>query len=382
MEDKRILEYQYLKQLNKYMKNTEKIFIPGKDKPFIYPKQLEIHLPSDRNITCNLGCEHCFSTLYKKSLGKWESEGLKLLENLKGKIPYSIFGGAYTEPTANPYLFPYLDIVKKFGNHFGLHTNGTYLLDLEEKQRFLTNVHDISTDKTDYISISLDAGSGKSWSSLKKSPADNFWKILSAIEKMTNIRDKSNKESHAIRVVYLVSEVTCDLSEFEFITSFAKMCGIDSLRFSIPYDYYNKHFDSVREYKKNTENMLSEIVKNNTKHLVSKDKSCHPYIFYNDSYYTDIDRFNFDTCYYGFFQITLGADGYVYPCSAVAAPTAKHLRRGVVSSELSVFKDQCWEIQNNPVKCKSDCFKHGLRGNRMALEINEYFNGEGNNVFE
>lgn len=372
--DKRIREYRYLEQLNEYIETAERKYIEGEEKSFIYPKQLEIHLPSDRQIPCNLACKHCFSTLYKKELGRWEPAGLKLLHNLKGDIKYHIYGGAYCEPTANPFIFSYFATTKMYNNHFGLHTNGTYLLELERSQKFLTNCHEISTDKEDYISVSLDAGSGLSWQALKKKDKSNFWNILQAIEMMANIRDKKNKNSHAIRLVFLVSEPNCHQEEFEFIASLAKMYKLDSVRFSVPYDYYSRDFADVKKYKDTIEDVIAEKVEASTRHLISKSEDEKPYIFWNPPYFTDIERFNFEKCFYGLFQITLSADGYIYPCSAVAAPSASHLRRGEITSDLEIFKRQCWDIQNNPVNCKTDCFDHGLRGNRMALEINEYYN--------
>jgi MoaA/NifB/PqqE/SkfB family radical SAM enzyme len=380
IQDKRIKEYRYLEQLKQYINTAEKryLVIEEEDKPFIYPKQLEIHLPSDRQTACNLACTHCFSTLYTKELGRWEPEGLKLLHNLHGDIPYHIYGGAYCEPTANPFLFPFFATTKMYGNHFGLHTNGTYLLELEKNHRFLTNCNEISTDKEDYISISIDAGSGLSWQALKKKDKSNFWNILQAIEMMANIRDKKNKSSHAIRLVFLVSEPTCSQEEFEFIVALAKMYKLDSVRFSVPYDYYARDFKDVKEYKSSKEDVIAEKVEQYTKHLISENENENPYVFWNPPFFTDIERFDFEKCFYGFFQITLSSDGYVYPCSAIAAPTASHLRKGKISSDLYKFQYQCWELQNNPVQCRTDCFSHGLRCNRMGLEINEYYNLEEN----
>lgn len=376
-DDPRIKEYQYLKQLRKYMKDAPKRYIEGEDKPFIYPKQLEIHLPSDRQKACNLSCKHCFSTLYEKDLGRWESEALKLLHNLKGKISYHIFGGAYCEPTASPFLFSFLDTVKKYDNYFGIHTNGTYLLDLEKINRFLTNIHEISTNKTDYISISLDAGSGTSWSKLKRKKSEEFWKILHSIEVMSEIRDKSNKESHAIRVNYLASDITAFKEEFEFIISFAKNYKIDSLRFSVPYDYYLKDFKEVKKYKNEMELVLTNKISKWLESQVSKSKDEIPYIFWNSPFWTDIDRFDFDICRYPFFQLTLAADGYVYDCSSIAAPSASHMRKGKITSNLEEFNRQCWVTQNKPAKSRTDCFAKGLRCNRMGLEINKYFYEQG-----
>ena len=374
IEDKRIPEYQYLKQLKKYIDSAQKRYIEGETQPFIYPRQLEIHLPSDRISTCNATCKHCFGATYKKALGHWEQEGLALLHNLKGAVPFHIYGGSYTEPTMNPFLFSYIATTKMYNNHFGIHTNGILLKELDDAHNTFQNMHDISTDKQDYISISLDAGSGTSWKKLKGKSSSKFYDILYSIEKMCEIRAKSNKYSHAIRMVYLASEDSCKEEELDFIMAFAKNVGVDSLRFSVPYDFYNKDFKEVKKYKESIEDLRAEKIAAHLQGKTSKSEKEIPYIFWNPPFFTDIDRFDFEKCYYGLFQITLAADGYVYPCSSVAAPSAEHLRRGAITSNINAFNYLCWDIQNNKVQCKEDCFCKGLRGNRMALEINEYYN--------
>jgi len=373
--DKRIKEYRYLEQLDSYISLAEKQYLNNNlNKEFIYPKQLEIHLPSDRQINCNLKCKHCFGTLYKKELGKWEVEGLKLLHNLNGDIKYHIYGGSYTEPTMSPFLFPYLDTTKHYENWFGIHTNAVLLNELQNNYNFFNNLHDISTDRKDYISISLDAGNSYSWKNLKKGKDSDFWNIIKSIETMSNIREKKGKDSHAIRIAYLVSEPSCSIEEFEFVVSLAKMFKLDSVRFSVPYGYYNQDFEKVRKHKVIEDNLAIKV-EEYTRHLISKSEEDRPYVFWNPPYFTDVERFNFDKCYYGSFQITLGADGFIYPCSAVAAPSAHHLRKGKIDSDLDVFRDQIYRIQKSEqVNCKRDCFSKGLRGNRMALEINEQYN--------
>jgi MoaA/NifB/PqqE/SkfB family radical SAM enzyme len=358
MQDKRIKEYRYLEQLREYVSSAEEHEINGQK--YIYPRQLEIHLPSK----CNAHCKHCFGTLYKKDLGKWEYKGLELLHNLKGVIPYHIYGGAYTEPTLNSYLYRYLDVTKTYGNHFGIHTNGIKL-----NTPFLNFIHNISTDNIDYLSISLDAGSGISWSELKQVNPYRYWEILGSIEQAANIRDKFGK-SHAIRIVCLMTKVVPE--EIEFLVSFVKMLKIDSLRFSIPYDYYNKSFEEVKNYKFYIENSLEQQFKSMLEPYISKSEDEKPYIFWNPPWFTDIERFTFDKCYYGLFQITLGADGYVYPCSAVASPTAEHLRYGEITSDINEFQKQIANIQKG-IDVKKMCFEKGLRCNRMGLEINSYW---------
>lgn len=360
--DKRIKEYRYLQQLKEYLSKAEKMEINGQE--FVYPRQLEIHLPGDGRRPCNAHCSHCFGSLYQKDLGKWEVTGLELLHNLDGAVPFQIYGGAYTEPVMNSYLYRYLALTKTYENHFGIHTNGTYL-----NKEFLKFINEISTDRTDYLSISLDAGSGASWSDLKSLDSTEFWKVLSMIEYAVNIR---KDYSHAVRIVCLMTRIIPD--EIEFVVSFAKMVGVDSVRFSIPYDYYNRNFEDVKKYYNDIECKHEDKFEKIVSKYQSKSEDEIPYIFWNPPYFTDINRFDFDKCFYGYFQITLGADGYVYPCSAVAAPTAKHLRVGEITSDLMKFHRQIAKIQNDSGNVRERCFAKGLRGNRMALEINEYYN--------
>lgn len=373
IEDKRIKEYRYLEQLKEHMKTAKKMYIPDYDEPFIYPKQLEIHLPGDRQLACNLSCKHCFANRYKKDLGRHESIGLNLLHKLKGIIKIHIYGSSYTEPTASPFLFSYLSTTKMYDNTWGIHTNGTYLKSLEEQNKFLTNIHEISTNKNDYVSISLDAGSGLSWQNLKRKNKSKFWDILQAIEIMAEIREKKQKNSHAIRLTYLVSDDTSSQEEMEFVISLTKMYKINSLRFSIPYDIYNKKFDDIEKYQDEIENPLADKVYNYIKPYLSKNQKEKPFVFWSEPELTAIKNFKFEKCYFTLFQHTLGNDGFSYLCSSVASPTASHLRLGKVTDDLDEFHKQLWMSQNVNFNCKEQCFDKGLRCNRMGAYINNEY---------
>ena len=134
--DSRPTSYQYWNMLIDHIKDPSVIF---KDE-FFWPRQFEIHLPGDHKRSCSLNCKHCQGSKYIKTLGFWELEVLELLNNLKGAIPYHIYGGAYTEPMINPYYMTFLATTKKYNNHFGIHTNGTMLNLLEETQGWWTEL--------------------------------------------------------------------------------------------------------------------------------------------------------------------------------------------------------------------------------------------------
>lgn len=364
--DSRPAQYHYWQQLMKHIKGDESVFFNGE---LVYPRQFEIHLPANHIVPCNLHCPHCAGKHFKKDLGTWELDGLELLNKLEGKIPFHIYGGAYTEPLLNPYFMTYLQTTKRYGGHFGIHTNGIWLHRLEEQCGWLTELNRISTDDTDYLSISLDAGLASSWAKTKGTKQDElFYDILLGIQESIDIRHKIGK-GHAIRVCYLISPYSDSKEDFESIIEWCKEIGVDSLRFSIPFACYNQTFDKVREYKKDIELSKDKVYELMLVPYLSKSQDEEPYIFYTGPEFTDIDKFNFKQCVYPYYQITYGADGYAYKCSTTATPTMAMCRVGKITNNLDEFNKML--MRNANPKFDADiCFSKGARCNRMGLEIN------------
>jgi len=371
MDDPRPYVYKYWEQLMDYLEHDASVFF---SKDVLYPRQFEIHLPSNHKVACNLNCGHCAGKYFIKDLGNWELTLLELLNNIKGKIPFHIYGGAYTEPLLNPYYMTFLATTKKYGNHFGIHTNGAVLYDLEEGLGWLTELNRISTDEIDYLSVAIDGGFSWSWGKVKgMKNIQVFNKILLALKQAVDIRDKNNGKGHAIRLCYLITPDNESEENIASIVAFAKSVGLDSLRFSIPFYNYNKTFYEVREYKRVIEQPKDEIYRKMLQPYLSKSKDEKPYIFYTGPEFTDIDKFDFDKCVYYAYQITCGADGYFYKCSTVATPTAKHCRLGSCTSDVNEFEQILLKNADPNWDCQRMCFNKNLRCNRMGLEINRSY---------
>ncbi|RLF04557.1 MAG: hypothetical protein DRJ64_06760 [Thermoprotei archaeon] len=364
-KDMRPKQYLYWEQLMEHLHGDTSVFF---SENFVYPRQLEIHLPGNHNKACLLGCSHCAGRYFQKDLGTWELDGLEILNKLKGKVPYHIYGGAYTEPILNPYFLTYLATTKRHGNHFGIHTSGIFLDEMENKFGFLTELNRISTDNIDYLSISLDAGSSKSWQKTKKGKEEWFDGIIEGLRKAVRIREKAGK-GHAIRVCYLMFEGNESLEDIEKICTIVKDLKVDSLRFSIPFAHYNQDFDTIRRYKNKKERPYSKIFEERLEPFLSKSQNERPYIFYTGPEFTDIDKFSFNKCIYSYYQITFGADGYYYRCSTTATPTMKMCRLGKIDSDIEKFHQLMSKNMNNTWNANI-CFSKGARCNRMGLEIN------------
>ena len=362
-------EYRYWNQLMDHLKYDTEVFFNGQ---LVYPRQFEIHLPGNHKVPCDLHCPHCAGKYFQKDLGTWEMEALELLNKLQGKIPYHIYGGAYTEPLMNPYFMTFLHTTKKYGGHFGIHTNGVLLSRLEEQLGWLSELNRISTDKVDYLSVSLDAGFPWSWAKTKGTKREHlFNEIIQGMRKAVEIRRKAGK-GHAIRLCYLISPDSDSPENFGAIVNIAKDIGLDSLRFSIPFACYNQLFDKVREYKREREVPMTIVYERRLTPYLSSSEDEKPYIFYTGPEFTDVDKFDFKQCVYCYYQITYGADGYVYKCSTTATPTMAMCRLGKITGDLDEFHRLL--LKNaNPNWDANICFSRGARCNRMGLEINKAY---------
>ena len=148
---------------------------------------------------------------------------------------------------------------------------------------------------------------------------------------------------------------------------------MDSLRFSIPFGNYNQDFDEIRKYKEEVELPGDHKYRKMLDGLVSESQDERPYVFYTGPEFTDIEGFDFDRCVYTLYQITYGADGYVYRCSTTATPTGKVCRLGKITSNLDKFHDMLRKSNDKQWDCQKTCFGNNLRCNRMGFEINRAY---------
>lgn len=358
--------YQYFDQLELHLNgDLSKVF----NGELIYPRQIEIHLPGDGKRRCNFNCFWCQGNLLDRSLGNFEYDLLRLLEQLKDKgLHYVVFGGNYTEPLLNSYSVEFLKMTKDYLNvSYGIHTNGSLLLEQERNHSYLSELCRLSDSHEDFLSVSLDAGNVKSHKEGHNLDVNLFDTTIDGIREIIRIRGDSPYPS--VRICYLLNKFNSTPKELENFANTAQDIGVDSVKFSIPYDLYGKNFKKVREYKRNTEIIKDKEYRERLLPLLTspEDKT---HIFYLSPFTQDVDRMNFSQCIYGYFQISAGADGYWYKCSSTASPSFSFNRLNKITSNLDDFHKAISYSQSatfNP----SRCFNAGARCNRMALECNK-----------
>lgn len=362
--DSRPDSYRYFEMLKEHLGGDLSRAFNG---DLIYPRQLEIHLPSNKVIPCNFDCFYCAGKRFQKDLGNFELTGLELLEKSGGKIPYHIYGGSYTEPLLNPYLMAYLAMTKETGAHFGIHTNGSILQRLEDDCGWLTELSRIAEDRVDYLSVSLDAGTAESHCQTKNISHDWFSEIMQGIE--TAAVRRSQSRGPAIRVCYLMNRFNSSDEEIRHIVDECRRIGTDSLRFSIPFGQYAQQFDAIRKYKRSVEDRFKDSYYRKVDPYLSKDQGEKPFIFWMGPEFQNVELFDFRHCVYGYYQICLAADGYFYRCTTISTPTFRDLRLGKATSSSEEFSDMIRRDQTLDFDC-NECFRRGARCNRMGIEIN------------
>ena len=176
---------------------------------------MEIHLPSNKEIACDFHCYYCQGSALDMALGLDEKKALKLMKEIgPDTFEYYVYGGAYTEPLLNKYFMDFIRLTKKNNANFGIHTNGSQIKKLHEKDGFCTELVNLMENQKDYISISLDGGSPESHMKTKNIKYDAWTDIIEGIKILVDER-KKNESKGSIRVAYLLNKWNSRQEELE-----------------------------------------------------------------------------------------------------------------------------------------------------------------------
>ena len=368
---KRIDSYNYMKILTDWVSKDD-IF----KKKFVWPRQMEVHLPANKDIACDFHCYYCQGSNLDMSLGMDEKKVLKLMEEIgPNTFEYYVYGGAYTEPLLNPYFMDFMRLTKKLNAHFGIHSNGSQLKKLQKKNSFCTELVSLMESKYDYYSCSLDGGSPQSHMKTKNIKFDAWTDIIEGLKILVKEKEKQ-KSKGSIRVAYLLNKWNSSKEELSNFINLMKEIKVDSLRFSIPYAQYGNEVKKVQNYKKNIETKLNLKYKSLLEPYMSKNKNDKPFIFYFAPVNQDIDRMldtNYKQCAYTYYQTTIGSSGHVYRCSSIATPTFDYGILGKQPENVKELQEMIQKSQDEKFHCHT-CIESTARCNRMALEINTEWN--------
>ena len=348
--------YDYLGHLLKHIDGLERVFsgIP------VWPRQIYFCLPGDHKRACNFHCAFCAGQLGNIELGHWEDTALDLMDNMAGAIPYHMYSGYNSENLLNPYLLKFIEKTKQYGNCYGLKTNGSLLLERERQEGFMTALVAASDSPEDFISVSLDAGFASSHAKIKRVPDSMFAAVCDGVSKLCEIRGDSNKP--AVRLSYLLCPINDSVDEIRKAIRFAEVAGVDSIRFSQPHPVYGLSVKAEEEWRK-------EMVSENQRYEklfepLQTDKK--PFVFYAGPSNPKCYR----QCIFGYYQIALAPDGYLYRCICGSNGRYPSLRLGKITSDLGKFARLILSNQD-PSFNPQECFRQGVYCCRAGIAVNE-----------
>jgi molybdenum cofactor biosynthesis enzyme MoaA len=287
-----------------------------------------------------------------------------LIKILGRSVPWYIFSGIYSEPTLNIRLLDFITEVKRTGANYGLHTNGVLLPGLQDKQSFVSKLLKIS-DEGDYLTVSLDAGLRQSFAITKGVAPIYFDNVVQGLELFKN-RDRKR---FRLTIAYLLNENNNTEQEICRVVSIAKSVEADALRFSIPYAPYGSSFNDCVRYKNEYELPFSSRIEE-VMERVSLCSTKKLNVFFLPPSSQDIENCFCAHCFNGYYEITLGADGFFYKCSSTASHLFSKHRLGPLTSNIKDFHNAVVLNQDYRFNPLHECLPVGARCTRAALEIN------------
>ena len=360
MDNERPEVYRHQKVFLEHIGGDVKVL---KDKKVIFPKSLEIHL-GGKNKPCNLNCVHCEGRLFSKRVHQNKKATLKLIDIVKDKISIFVFSGTYSEPTLDPNFLDYIRRIKDNGANFGLHTNATL------PTKFFEELLSLG-DENDYISISMDACSEASFRLVKNSDGKLFKKVLENIYYIAS----NNKNGVKFRLTYLLNDQNIDRKDlFSCLDNLNKYSEhIGSLRFSVPYPYYGLNWHIIEAIQEQQVDPLYEKADKLIKEYLSSNNQISSKIFLLPPSTQDINKIkNITHCLFGYYQTTLGADGFFYQCNSVTSDKYKNLRLGELDEDIDLDKFMAIVARNQDLDFdpRTACFPFGCRCDRPGMEFN------------
>ncbi len=197
------------------------------------PQYVEIHVEEH----CNLSCFHCRGELRKvpnreeKFLPAPELKCLiDEIQTLNNKA-FIRFSGLIGEPFIHPNIIELFNYTSQKGLRWGVTTNGVKMAG--EVINALMNA--------DYVHISLDAGSNKTYQELKNGMPNDFDTVLQNVKDFLRQRESCASMPQLIVSVLLQNE---NISELQSISQHLKEIGVDSLEIKM------QHFDKRRRMSK------------------------------------------------------------------------------------------------------------------------------------
>jgi len=233
---------------------------------------------------------------------------------------------------------------------------------MEVKADLLSTLVSFADSPQDFISVSLDAGFASSHSRTKHVSEYQFHRVLGGLRELSVLRGA--EPFPKVRVSYLLNKYNSSEAEIKDAIGFARQFNVDSIRFSQPLPFYG-------DSREHADKIWQEAREKNEKYLelfepyVSRQATEKPFVFYVETRQPPA----FSKCAYGYFQITLSSDGYMYKCTTAADNMFEEVRLGKITSALAEFNTAIY-VNQDPGFSPAKCFNLGAYCCRAAAAVN------------
>lgn len=331
-----------------------------------------VHLELSLTNKCNYDCFFCrydkgdaeldWLTL-KRVLSELKDMGLKNIK-VSGEGEQLLYG-KFTE---------FLDFISIEGMNIDVFVTNGSLIDKAFARRLVES-------KIDLIHVSMNVDNREDYASIMGVSVDSFDRVVDAVSNLVEIRKKLRKEKPLIAVQFMVYKR--NYKRVKEIVQFSKSLGIDfiSLRdmYLLPLSYKldtRETADLAERIKDciNKDDGFVKLVFPNTKvgsHIDSQKCNSNRHFFLESAK---------KTCYVGWYNTALSADGSVYPCcnimgvSRVRAPLGNVYENNFIdiwqgdkynkfrqeSANMPFFIKKPHEFKFIGLPCNSCCCRNGI----------------------
>jgi len=201
------------------------------------PYEVEIQ-PSSK---CNVQCEHCFGAKYKKLphvLG--DSEMVTVVDRIADFTDNGFstevikFCGTTGEPLVNPAIKAGIVRAKERGKKVIVFTNGVLI------NEYVTDLLNV-----DRINLSLDAGTGETFRSLKK--VDKFGEVIRGLDCLLAEKGRSGQKTPRVIASYVIGEKNLD--DVAKVPALMSHLGVDDMLFRVDFTnpkWVKQNLDKIR----------------------------------------------------------------------------------------------------------------------------------------
>jgi MoaA/NifB/PqqE/SkfB family radical SAM enzyme len=252
------------------------------------------YITIDPTNLCNVECFWCknkdFRNHSSRSISDEQFVALPAFLKKWGVTTVVLSGG---EPLMHPKILEFLDATGEVGLHLGLKTNG---LNLAKK-----TIRDSVRKNVEWVGISLDAATDKTYMRVKKASAEMFDKVIHGIKSL--IEEREGKKP-LVTLKFIIHHL--NYGEMYAFANLARMMRVDDIHFRPIYVSRYRYHIGVRK-------TAAHYMREARKDFESEDFRIYGIVHKFDQMWEKIVRFK--KCYAVALSGVFAADGRFYLCA-------------------------------------------------------------------